>query len=101
MKVPVQRAIPKQVAMSKTLELLIDQEIMEMLDKGAIKKSGTSIPRSIPEQYSAGKKEGLGKSSLYKLKSSKQVYSIQAFQNGRFALLEIPSRGKRFFRPKN
>ena len=33
---------------------------------------------------------------MHKLKSSQQVYSIQAFQNGRFALLEIPSRKKRF-----
>ena len=40
-------------------------------------QSGTSIPK----QYSAGKK-GWGKSPLYKLKSSQQVYSIQAFQNG-------------------
>ena len=41
----------------QTQELLIDQEIMEMLDKRAIKKRGTSILRSIPEQYSTGKKE--------------------------------------------
>ena len=34
---------------------------------------------------------------MYKLKNSQQVYSIQALQNGRFALLEIPSRKKRFF----
>ena len=34
--------------------------------------------------------------SLYKLKNSQQVYSIQTFQNGRFALLEIPSLGKQF-----
>ena len=46
------------------------------------------------------KKEGVGagkggeESSLYKLKSLQQFYSIQAFQNGRFALLEIPSREK-------
>ena len=36
LKVPVQRTIPKQVTISKTQELLIDQKIMEMLDKGAI-----------------------------------------------------------------
>ena len=60
------------------------------------KKSRAYFPRSISEQYSPGKKEGWGKSSLYKLKSSQQVYSIQAFQNGRFALLEIPSQDKRF-----
>ena len=35
---------------------------------------------------------------LYKLKNSQQVYSIQTFQNGRFALLEIPSQGKQFSR---
>ena len=33
---------------------------------------------------------------MHKRKSSQQVYSIQAFQNGRFALLEIPSQRKRF-----
>ena len=38
LKVPVQRTIPKQVTVSKTQELLTDQEMMEMLDKGAIKK---------------------------------------------------------------
>ena len=53
LKLPVQRTVPKQVATSKTQELLIDQEIMEMLDK-----RGTLILRSIPEQYSTGKKEG-------------------------------------------
>ena len=58
LKISMQRTIPKQVATSKTQELLIDQEIMEMLDKRAIKKRGTSILRSIPEQYSTGKKEG-------------------------------------------
>ena len=59
------------------------------------KKSRAYFPRSISEQYSPGKKEGWGKSSLYKLKSSQQVYSIQAVQIGRFELPEIPSRGKR------
>ena len=34
LKVPVQRNIPKQVTTSKTQEILINQEIMEMLDKG-------------------------------------------------------------------
>ena len=38
LKVPLQRNIPKQVATSKTKELLINQEIMEMPDKGAITK---------------------------------------------------------------
>ena len=33
---------------------------------------------------------------MYEFKSSQQVYSIQAFENGRFALLEIPSEEKRF-----
>ena len=53
--------------------------------------------KPISEQYSPSKKEW-GKSSMYKLKSSQQIYFIQAFQNDRFALLEIPSRGKRFSR---
>ena len=48
---------------------------------------------SIPEQYSVGKKEGQGKLSLHKAKSPQQVYSIQAFENGQFTPLEIPSRG--------
>ena len=36
LKIPVQRTIPKQVATSKTQELLIDNE-MQILDKGAMK----------------------------------------------------------------
>ena len=32
---------------------------------------------------------------MHKLKYSQQVYSMQGIQNGRFALLEIPFRGKR------
>ena len=47
LKVPMQRTIPKQVTMSKTQELLIDQEIMEMLDKGAIKK----VEHHFPDQF--------------------------------------------------
>ena len=38
LKITVQRTILKQVATSKTQKLFIDQEIMKMLDKGAIKK---------------------------------------------------------------
>ena len=82
--------------MSKTQELLIDQEIKEMLDKEAIKKVEYHIPDQFLSNILLIKKEGLGKSSMYKLKSSQQLYSMQAFQNGRFALLEIPSRGKQF-----
>ena len=44
------------------------------------KKTGTSIPRSIPEQYSAGKKEGWGKSPLYKLKSSNKFIPCKHFK---------------------
>ena len=33
---------------------------------------------------------------MYKLKNSQQVYSREAFQNGSFALIEIPSREKLF-----
>ena len=45
---------------------------MEMLDKRARKKWNIN-PRSIHEQYSAGKNEGLGKPSLHKFKTSQQV----------------------------
>ena len=44
------------------------------------KKTGASIPRSIPEQYSAGKKEGWGKSPLYKLKSSNKFIPCKHFK---------------------
>ena len=47
LKVPVQRNIPKQVTMSKTQELLINQEIMEILDKGAVKK----VEHQFPDQF--------------------------------------------------
>ena len=45
LKVSVQRNIPKQVATSKKQELLINQEIMEMLDKGPTKKVEHQFPR--------------------------------------------------------
>ena len=64
-----------------------------MLDKGVIKK-WNHFPDQFPSNILLVKK--LAESSLHKLKSSQQDYSIQAFQNGRFALLEIPSRGKQF-----
>ena len=44
LKVPVQRTVPKKVTTSKTQELLIDQEIMEMLDKAAIKQVASQFP---------------------------------------------------------
>ena len=96
LKISVKRTIPKEVATSKTQELLIDQEITKMLDKGAISKVEHQFPGQFLSNILLVKKKGWGKSSLYKLKSSQQVYSIQAFQNGRFALFEIPSREKRF-----
>ena len=42
--------ISKQVTVSKTQELLIDQKIMEILNKRAI-KSVTSYASQIPKQY--------------------------------------------------
>ena len=33
---------------------------------------------------------------MYKFKSPQQSYSIKVFQNERFTLLEIPSRGEQF-----
>ena len=47
LKVPVQRNIRKQVTASKTQELLINQEILEILDKGAIKK----VEHQLPDQF--------------------------------------------------
>ena len=38
LKVLVQKTVPKQVRVSKTQELLIDQDIVEMLEKRAIEK---------------------------------------------------------------
>ena len=60
---------PCSILQHKKLANLKREEIKGRGDHH-VKKSGTSIPRSIPEQYSAGKKEGWGNSSLYKLKNS-------------------------------
>ena len=46
LKIPVQRTIPKQVATSKTQELLTDKE-MQILDKGAIK----IVEHQYPDQF--------------------------------------------------
>ena len=62
--------------MSKTHELLIDQEIKEMLDKEAIKKVEYHIPDQFLSNILLIKKEGLGKPSMYKLKSSQRLYSM-------------------------
>ena len=43
-KISVKRTIPKEVATSKTQELLMDQEITKMLDKGAISKVEHQFP---------------------------------------------------------
>ena len=62
----------------------------------------------MPEQSSAGKKEGWGKPSLYKLENSQQVYSIQAFsastcgfchKSEKISSETITTNG--VFRPKN
>ena len=47
LKVPVQSDLPEQVTMPKTQELLIDQKIMEMMGKGAIKK----LEHQFPDQF--------------------------------------------------
>ena len=46
LKIPVQRTIPKQVATSKTQELLTGKE-MQILDKGAIK----IVEHQYPDQF--------------------------------------------------
>ena len=47
LKNSIARTIPKQVTTSKTQELLIDQEIMEMLDEEATKK----VEHQFPDQF--------------------------------------------------
>lgn len=69
LKVPVQRTIQKQLKMFKTQKLLIDQDIIQMPDKGAIKKSETSFSRSFSEQYSPCKNESVGKRPITNLKA--------------------------------
>ena len=80
LKVSVKRTIPKQITMPKIQESLTDQEIMEMLDA---KEVESHIPNSYLSNILQVQREGWGKSSMYKLKSSQQIYSIQASQNER------------------
>ena len=51
--------IPQQIVVSKTHELLTDQDIMQMFEERAIKKWNTIFLVNF-EQYYTGKKEGKG-----------------------------------------
>ena len=60
LKVPVRRSIQKQVSKSKIQVLLIDQEIMKILEKGAIKKVQHQFPDQFLSNILLVKNEGWG-----------------------------------------
>ena len=72
------------------------KEVLEMLEKGAIKKVIPTQGQFLSNLFLAGKKDW-GNQPVVNLKNlNKFIPSLQAFQNGRSALPEIPSRTGRF-----
>ena len=67
-----------------------------MLEKGAILKVGSTHKRAISEQPLPCREKEWRKPPSDKFKKSQQIHSLRAFQNGRSALSEVPSRTGRF-----
>ena len=97
-----QEKIPNLAKMSKKQFSLVEQEVLEMLEKGAIQK----VTRAIFEPPKQGQflshlilveeKDG-GNRPVINLKNlSKFIHSLRAFRNGRCALSKIHSRTGRF-----
>ena len=63
--------------------------------EGCNLESDRKLSGSISEQPIFGGKKGRGKSSCDQSEGIEQIHSIQTFQNGRFALLEILNTTKR------
>ena len=66
-----------------------------MLEKGAIQKVVPTQGQFLSNLFLVEKK-GWREPPSNKFKESQQIHSLRAFQNGRSALSEIPSRTERF-----
>ena len=81
--------------MSKVQFTLVEQEVLEMLKKGAI-RNVVPTKRVIFEQPLPCRKKKRWREPPSENLKSQQINSLGAFQYGRSALFEIPSRAGRF-----
>ena len=80
LKISVQRTIPKEVETSKTQELLIDQEITKMLDKGAINKVEHQFPGQFLSNILLVKKKDGGNRPCVNLKALSKFILYKHFK---------------------
>ena len=80
--------------MSKEQFSLVEQEVLEMFEKGAIQKVVPTEGQFL-SNLSLLEKKDWGNPPSDEFKKS-QIHFLQADQNGRSALSEIPSRTGRF-----
>ena len=90
---PVQEKPPNTIKMSEQQSLVVDQEISQLLEKGAIQKGETAKEEFLSNLFLEGK-DGGNSPELNLKKLNQYIHPIQEVQNGRFALTEISSEAK-------
>ena len=90
-KFPFQEKIPNLTKMLKEQFSLVEQEVLEMLEKAAIQKVVPPQRQFLRNLFLVEKKYA-GNRPVINLKNLNKIHSLRAFQNGRSALSEIPSR---------
>ena len=79
---PSQMAPPSAISMSQEEIAIVDQEIQEMLKKGAIKLVQHNTKKSVSKFNIYSPKKGLRAPPCDKPKEIEQAYSLYPFQNG-------------------
>ena len=79
LRLPIQDKLPRQAQMSKESESLVEQEILEMLVKGAIQKVQHCPGEFLSNMFLVGKKDG-GNRPVINLKQLNELVPYQKFK---------------------